>query len=68
MVLVHYPRDRYTGKDLDHETNKQGRKTVWKVLEEYYDNVIVDNIGVANYMNYHLTEMEVYAKVGPRPF
>lgn len=64
MVLVHYPRDRYTGKDEDHETNRTNREVIWKVLEEYHKKGIIKNIGVANYMNYHLTEMKEYAKVG----
>lgn len=34
LVLVHFPRDRYTGDDDAFEVNKQGRKDVWQKLEE----------------------------------
>uniref|UniRef100_A0A1I7X661 Aldo_ket_red domain-containing protein n=1 Tax=Heterorhabditis bacteriophora TaxID=37862 RepID=A0A1I7X661_HETBA len=34
MVLVHFPRDRYTGEDEAYEKNKYGRRVVWQKLEE----------------------------------
>ncbi|CAJ0604034.1 unnamed protein product [Cylicocyclus nassatus] len=57
MVLVHYPRDRYTGKDEAFELNKKGRKEVWQKLEELK--------GVSNYEVYHLVELLQYAKHRP---
>ncbi|PIO70313.1 2,5-diketo-D-gluconic acid reductase A domain protein, partial [Teladorsagia circumcincta] len=35
LVLLHFPRDRWTGSDDAHEVNKKGRREVWQVLEEF---------------------------------
>ncbi|VDM80418.1 unnamed protein product [Strongylus vulgaris] len=63
MVLVHFPRDRYTGKDEAYELNKKGRKEVWQKLEELKDRGVIRSIGVSNYEVYHLVELFEYAKV-----
>ncbi|KAJ1360475.1 hypothetical protein KIN20_019460 [Parelaphostrongylus tenuis] len=65
LVLIHFPRDRYTGVDRAYETNKQGREEVWKKLEELKDRGIIKSIGVSNYEVYHLVELRGYAKYPP---
>ncbi|VDK77757.1 unnamed protein product [Cylicostephanus goldi] len=65
MVLVHFPRDRYTGKDGSYGVNKKGRKEVWQKLEEFKDRGIIKSIGVSNYEVYHLVELFEYAKHRP---
>ncbi|KAF8384858.1 hypothetical protein PRIPAC_74000, partial [Pristionchus pacificus] len=64
LVLVHYPRDRYTGND-DDERNGLNRKIVWQKLEEIQARGSIRSIGVSNYEVYHLVEMQEYAKVVP---
>ncbi|KHJ76470.1 oxidoreductase, aldo/keto reductase family protein, partial [Oesophagostomum dentatum] len=65
MVLVHFPRDRYTGIDEAYEVNKKGRKEVWQKLEELKDRGVIRSIGVSNYEVYHLVELFEYAKHMP---
>ncbi|CAD6194124.1 unnamed protein product [Caenorhabditis auriculariae] len=65
LVLVHYPRDRDTGKDEDYEANKKGRKIAYQFLEEQKENGIIKSIGVSNYEVYHLVELFDYAKYKP---
>ncbi|KAL6728738.1 hypothetical protein Aduo_010478 [Ancylostoma duodenale] len=65
MVLVHFPRDRYTGVDDAYEVNKQGRKEVWQKLEQLKERGIINSIGVSNYEIYHLVELFEYAKYPP---
>ncbi|VDO61120.1 unnamed protein product [Heligmosomoides polygyrus] len=62
LVLVHFPRDRYTGDDDAFEVNKQGRKDVWQKLEELKERGLIKSIGVSNYEVYHLVELLEYAK------
>ncbi|GMR33244.1 hypothetical protein PMAYCL1PPCAC_03439, partial [Pristionchus mayeri] len=64
LVLVHYPRDRYTGND-DDERNGPNRKIVWQKLEEIQARGTIRSIGVSNYEIYHLVELFEYAKVSP---
>ncbi|EYC21431.1 hypothetical protein Y032_0019g3820 [Ancylostoma ceylanicum] len=65
MVLVHFPRDRYTGVDDAYEVNKKGRKEVWQKLEQLKEKGIINSIGVSNYEVYHLVELFEYAKHPP---
>ncbi|KAK6739931.1 hypothetical protein RB195_008425 [Necator americanus] len=62
MVLVHFPRDRYTGIDDAFEINKKGRKEVWQKLEQLKESGKIKSIGVSNYEVYHLAELFEYAK------
>ncbi|GMT34342.1 hypothetical protein PFISCL1PPCAC_25639, partial [Pristionchus fissidentatus] len=64
LVLIHYPRDRYTGND-DDERNGPNRKIVWQKLEEIHARGTIRSIGVSNYEVYHLAEMAEYAKMVP---
>ncbi|KAK6025012.1 oxidoreductase, aldo/keto reductase family protein [Ostertagia ostertagi] len=65
LVLLHFPRDRWTGSDDAHEVNKKGRREVWRVLEQFKDRGLVKSIGVSNYEIYHLVELFEYAKHKP---
>ncbi|CAI4222337.1 unnamed protein product [Auanema sp. JU1783] len=65
LVLVHYPRDRFTGSDGNRELNQTGRRLVWEELEEAQARGLIRSIGVSNYTIYHLEEMDSYAKVKP---
>ncbi|GMR33242.1 hypothetical protein PMAYCL1PPCAC_03437, partial [Pristionchus mayeri] len=65
LVLVHYPRHLIGGgTDLD-PINKEKRRTVYCILEEYVAKGLIRSIGVSNYEIFHLLEMEGYAKVAP---
>ncbi|CAJ0599986.1 unnamed protein product [Cylicocyclus nassatus] len=65
MLLVHFPRDRDTGKNDEYELNKKGRKELWQKMEEFKERGIVKSIGVSNYEVYHLIELFEYAKHRP---
>ncbi|VDL78291.1 unnamed protein product [Nippostrongylus brasiliensis] len=65
LVLVHFPRDRYTGSDDAYEVNKKGRKEVWQKLEQLKERGLIKSIGVSNYEVYHLAELREYAKHMP---
>ncbi|CAI5450970.1 unnamed protein product [Caenorhabditis angaria] len=65
LLLVHYPRDRDTGKDGEFEKNQKGRKTVWQCLENAKDQGKVRSIGVSNFEVYHLVELFSFAKHRP---
>ncbi|KJH53179.1 oxidoreductase, aldo/keto reductase family protein [Dictyocaulus viviparus] len=65
LVLVHFPRDRYTGADRACEINKRGRKEVWRKLEELKDRGLIKSIGVSNYEVYHLVELLEFANYSP---
>uniref|UniRef100_A0A0K0D3Y8 Aldo_ket_red domain-containing protein n=1 Tax=Angiostrongylus cantonensis TaxID=6313 RepID=A0A0K0D3Y8_ANGCA len=65
LVLVHFPRDRYTGVDHAYEINREGRKEVWKKLEELKERGVIKSIGVSNYEVYHLVELLSFAKHPP---
>ncbi|VDM54856.1 unnamed protein product [Angiostrongylus costaricensis] len=65
LVLVHFPRDRCTGVDHAYEINREGRKEVWKKLEELKERGAVKSIGVSNYEVYHLVELLSFAKYPP---
>ncbi|CAJ0928081.1 unnamed protein product, partial [Mesorhabditis belari] len=65
LVLLHYPRDRDTGKDEEHEINKKGRQIVYQTLEEFVGKGTIRSIGVSNYEVFHLEELFKYAKVIP---
>ncbi|CAJ0575957.1 unnamed protein product, partial [Mesorhabditis spiculigera] len=65
LVLLHYPRDRHTGKDEDYEVNKKGRQLVYQKMEELLEKGTIRSIGVSNYEVYHLEELFEYSKVIP---
>ncbi|GMT34341.1 hypothetical protein PFISCL1PPCAC_25638 [Pristionchus fissidentatus] len=63
LVLVHYPRHLIGGgADLD-SINKQKRRAVYGILEEYVEKGAIRSIGVSNYEIFHLLELADYAKV-----
>ncbi|KAF8384968.1 hypothetical protein PRIPAC_74110 [Pristionchus pacificus] len=65
LVLVHYPRHLIGGgADLD-PINKEKRRMVYGILEEYVGKESIRSIGVSNYEIFHLLEMDDYAKVKP---
>nr|CDJ86496.1 Aldo keto reductase domain containing protein [Haemonchus contortus] len=61
MVLLHFPRDRWTGTDDAYEINKKGRREVWQKMEQLKDRGLIKSIGVSNYEVYHLVELLEYA-------
>ncbi|CAI5454627.1 unnamed protein product [Caenorhabditis angaria] len=65
LVLIHYPKDRFTGIDGDREANVKARKLVYQKLEEYVDQGVIRSIGVANYEPYHLHELFQFARIKP---
>ena len=52
MYLIHWPV-------------KNKRKETWKAIEFLYENKMVKNIGVANYLMPFLLELETYANIIP---
>ena len=52
MYLIHWPV-------------KNKRKETWKAIEFLYENKMVKNIGVANYLMPFLLELEIYANIIP---
>ncbi|GMT02793.1 hypothetical protein PENTCL1PPCAC_24967 [Pristionchus entomophagus] len=65
LVLVHYPRHLIGGGADADPINKQKRRTVYGILEEYVGKGAIRSIGVSNYEIFHLLEMDEYTKVKP---
>jgi len=63
MYLIHWPGA--SGLSPSDPSNRECRQGSWKALEEALDEGKLRAIGVSNYMENHLREMEEYARVMP---
>lgn len=55
LLLVHWPGD-FGSKDK--AVNRQNRKAVWEAFEELYERGVAKAIGVSNWTEEHLAELE----------